>query len=169
MYMAGMGDELDDILAADGVSTEEEQSWGQDSILPGWVQDIGGEIKDLGSGALDFYNRNKATVDALIKTGLTAKQAIEKLTGGGTQIPPSYNYTPPPPPTAPIFPPTIPKTTTPTFGPFKMIQAKLAIPSATVLKQLAAKKAEEQKKATNTLLIVGAVGVGAYFLLRKKK
>jgi len=155
MFMAGYGDILDEILAKGGVSKEEESSWGQESS---WLEDAAKTIQSWGQDAQNFYKENKSTIDTLIKTGMTAKQAYDMLTGSSQQsLPPAL----PPvnPPTKDIPPASLPPT--------MMTTGKLAI-SPTVLKQVIAKRLEEQKAAkTNTMLLLGAAAVGAYLLLRK--
>lgn len=190
MYMAGdgLGLTLDEILAAGGVSKEQEESWGQDSgfnipgtdisipglpDLPPELQDVGSKvqsfIQEYGSKAEDLINKYGQTAINLFKAGMTAKQVYDKLTGGGQQLPPSYQYTPPPTPTTEIPPAYPPKETTPTYPKFQMMQASIAPSTVKIIEARAAKKIEEQKKSqTNTLLILGAVGLGAYLLLRKK-
>jgi hypothetical protein len=166
MYMAGFGQDDDDLnkyldqLDEEGYAPEGTQApWEEEQSLWDKGQEYlktGGEYLQKGVQA---YEDVKKVVDTL-----------KQPTQPPVSIPPSYQYTPPPPQTAPI-PPAQPTTPAqPTFGKMQLIQAKLHPAMLPAIRALAAKKAEEQKKKkSNTLLILGAVGVGAYLLLRKKK
>jgi len=122
-------------------------------------------IESYGKDVADAVNKALPTINALVNTGLSFAAAVEKTTGikipGLPTSPPKYVPAPPPPSAQPIY-------ATPAQQAVALLQNVEMYPLTIKPGTRYAIQVVQPKSPTTMYLILGAVAVGAFLLLKKK-